>query len=248
MKKLFVFFALCAGMLCAPCFGAGKDSVLSPKAYKYRLLDDGTVFVKVDLSEAPKSFTIPAEVEGSKVSKVEIKYEVHYGFKPLPDVEMITVSEGIQEFKCEISDIRCKKLILADSIKLMQIEVTGLESINIPKGVTEFDGWGIGGPSHKDNESHLKLRSPQMEELVIPAHVTAVHTGGIRFDAGRVCGSKDYYTLEPKTEKITFENPNVKFTKAYIEDYSIRADSDTPLKLQQCVQEINKKAEVVKKH
>lgn len=247
MKKLFVFFALCAGMLCAPCFGAGKDSGLSPKAYECRLLDDGTVFVKVDLSEAPKSFTIPAEVEGSKVSKVEIKYSVDYRFKACPDVDTITVSEGIQEFKCDIYGIRCKKLILADSIKLMQIKVTGLESINIPKGVTEFDGWGIGGPSYKDNESHLQLRSPQMKELVIPAHVTAVHAGGIRFDAGRV-GGNNYYTLEPKTEKITFENPNVKFTKEYIEHYSIRADSDTPLKLQQCVQEINKKAEVVKKH
>ena len=236
MKKLFVFFALCAGMLCAPCFGAGKDSGLSPKAYECRLLDDGTVFVKVDLSEAPKSFTIPAEVEGSKVSKVEIKYEVYYGFKPLPDVDMITVSEGIQEFKCKISDIRCKKLILADSIKLMQIEVTGLESINIPKGVTEFDGWGIGGPSYKDNESHLQLRSPQMKELVIPAYVTAVRSMGIRFEVGRL-GRYTDTTLEPKTEKITFENPDVKF----IGDNSIIAYDYPLLKLQQCVQELTKK-------
>lgn len=247
MKKLFVFFALCAGMLCAPCFGAGKDSGLSPKAYECRLLDDGTVFVKVDLSEAPKSFTIPAEVEGSKVSKVEIKYSVDYRFKACPDVDTITVSEGIQEFKCDIYGIRCKKLILADSIKLMQIKVTGLESINIPKGVTEFDGWGIGGPPHKDNESHLTLESPQMKELVIPAHVTAVHAEGIRFEVGSL-GRYTDTTLEPKTEKITFENPNVKFTKTYSGGYSIAAYRYPLLKLQQCVQEINKKAEVVDRH
>ena len=86
-----------------------------------------------------------------------------------------------------------------------------------------------------------------MKELVIPAHVTAVHTGGIRFAVGCL-GRYEDTTLEPKTEKITFENPNVKFTKEYTGGYSIRADSDTPLKLQQCVQEINKKAEVVDRH
>ncbi len=183
-------------------------------------------------------------MEGSKVSKVEIKYEVYDGFKPIPDVDMITVSEGIQEFKCKISDIRCKKLILADSIKLMQIKVTGLESINIPKGVTEFDGWGITSTLYKNNQSHLTLKSPQMKELVIPAHVTAVHSGGIRFEVGFL----EDTTLEPKTEKITFENPNVKFTKEHIGDYSIEAYSYPLLKLQQCVQEINEKAEIVKKH
>ena len=102
----------------------------------------------------------------------------------------------------------------------MQIKVTGLESINIPKGVTEFDGWGIGGPSYKDNESHLTLKSPQMKELVIPAHVTAVHAGGIRFGVGSLGRYADT-TLEPKTEKITFENPNVKFTNQYIGNDSI---------------------------
>ena len=242
-----MFFALCAGIFFASCLGGGKGSILSAKAYEYRLLDDGTVFVKVNLSEAPKSFTIPAEVEGSKVSKVEIKYEVYDGFKPIPDVDMITVSEGIQEFKCKISDIRCKKLILADSIKLMQIKVNGLESINIPKGVTEFDGWGITSTLYKNNQSHLELRSPQMKELVIPAHVTAVRSRGIQFGVAHLGRYADT-TLEPKTEKITFENPNVKFTKECSGDYSIDADSYPLLKLQQCVQEINKKAEVVDRH
>ena len=124
-----------------------------------------------------------------------------------------------------------KKLILTDSIKLMQI----------------FDRSKIGRSPHEDNESYLELKSPQMKELVIPAHVTAVRSRGIQFGVAHLGRYADT-TLEPKTEKITFENPNVKFTKAYIKDYSIRADSDTPLKLQQCVQEINEKAEVVKKH
>ena len=236
MKKSFVFFALCAGIFFASCLGGGKGSILSAKAYEYRLLDDGTVFVKVDLSEAPKSFTIPAEVEGSKVSKVEIKYSVDYRFKAGPDVDTITVSEGIQEFKCDIYGIRCKKLILADSIKLMQIRVTGLESINIPKGVTEFDGWGIRGPSHGDNQSYLELRSPQMKELVIPAHVTAVRSWGITFEVAAL-GRYTDTTLEPKTEKITFANPDVKFSG----DYSIAAYNYPLLKLQQCVQELTKK-------
>ena len=215
MKKSFVFFALCAGIFFASCLGGGKGSILSAKAYEYRLLDDGTVFVKVNLCQAPKSFTIPAEVEGSKVSKVEIKYSVDYRLKACPDVDTITVSEGIQEFKCKISGIRCKKLILADSIKLMQIEVTGLESINIPKGVTEFDG-------NSKEQSYLTLRSPQMKELVIPAHVTAVRSWGIQFEVGYLERYAD--TLEPKTEKITFENPDVKFSG----DYSIVA-YDYPL-------------------
>lgn len=223
-------------MLFASCFGGGKDSVLSPKAYKYELLDDRTVFVKVNLSQAPRSFTIPAEVEGSKVSKVEIEYKVDYRLKPCPDVDTITVSEGIQEFKCDIYGIRCKKLILADSIKLMQIKVTGLESINIPKGVTEFDGWGITSTLYKNNQSHLILKSPQMKELVIPAHVTAVHTRGIRFEVGCL-GRYEDTTLEPKTEKITVANPDVKFSG----DYSIAAYNYPLLKLQQCVQELTKK-------
>lgn len=192
-------------------------------------MDDGTVFVKVDLCQAPKSFTIPAEVEGSKVSKVEIEYRVDYRFKPCPDVDTITVSEGIQEFKCDIYGIRCKKLILADSIKLMQIEVPGLESINIPKGVTEFDGLSKG-------QSYLKLISPQMKELVIPAHVTAVRSWGIRFGVANL-GRYTDTTLEPKTEKITFENPDVKF----IGDHSIIASDYPLLKLQQCIQELTKK-------
>lgn len=229
MKKLFVFFALYAGIFFASCFGGGKGSVLSAKAYEYRLLDDGTVFVKVNLCQAPKSFTIPAEVEGSKVSKVEIKYSVDYRFKACPDVDTITVSEGIQEFKCEIYGIRCKKLILADSIKLMQIEVPGLESINIPKGVTEFDG-------DSKKQSYLTLTSPQMKELVIPAHVTAVRSWGIRFGVANL-GRYEDTTLEPKTEKITFENPDVKFSG----DYSIAAYNYPLLKLQQCVQELTKK-------
>ena len=109
-----------------------------------------------------------------------------------------------------------------------------------------FDRSKIGRSPHEDNESYLELKSPQMKELVIPAHVTAVRSGWIRFEVGRV-GGADYYTLEPKTEKITFENPNVKFTKTYRGGYSIYPDSNAPLKLQQCIQEI-KKAEIVAKH
>ena len=47
-------FALCAGIFFASCLGGGKGSVLSAKAYKYELLDDGTVFVKVILAKRLK--------------------------------------------------------------------------------------------------------------------------------------------------------------------------------------------------
>lgn len=94
MKKLFVFFVLCAGIFFASCFGGGTGLVLSAQAYEYHLLDNGTVFVDVNLCQAPKIFTIPAEEEGSKVSKVEIEYRADYRVTPLPDVDTITVSEG----------------------------------------------------------------------------------------------------------------------------------------------------------
>lgn len=38
----------------------------------------------------------------------------------------------------------------------MQIEVTELESINIPKGVTKIAGSKISHPPHEDNKSHLE--------------------------------------------------------------------------------------------
>lgn len=82
----------------------------------------------------------------------------------------------------------------------------------------------------------MKLISPQMKELVIPAHVTAVRSWGIRFGVANL-GRYTDTTLEPKTEKITFENPDVKF----IGDHSIIASDYPLLKLQQCIQELTKK-------
>lgn len=213
-KKFLVVLAIAFGTIFACAGGDGSQSALSSDCFEYELLDDGTISINIK-NNAPYSFTVPSEVEGSKVSMVKYLHENHrqggHGTIKIPEgLEIICLADHYDKYEEYLS---IKTLILPESVKRYAITISNVEKLVLPKKV-KYNFTSV-------MRNVCALYDPQAEELVID------HSGAELLVS--IAGNNT------KTKNIVITEPELILSG---EIKVVLRGNGLPLSLQKCVKEL----------